>query len=78
MVNNAAFVLCRNFNGFDEIAGEFTSKVDFRKSSKILSMLSMLQKASKRRSPNLLIISQTWQISVRDLKVDQNAVMFGS
>ena len=46
-----------NFNGFDEIAGRFTWKVDFRKLSKILLLLSMLQKALNRRSPNPLIIS---------------------
>ena len=56
------------FNGFDEIAGGFTSKVDFRKSSKILSMLSMLQKAPNRRSPNPYNYKLKWPVSLRRLK----------
>ena len=41
-----------NFNGIDDFAGGFTSKVDYRNSSNIMFKLSMLQKAPKRRSPN--------------------------
>ena len=44
-----------NFNGIEEIAGGFTSEVDYGKSSKIMFKLSMPQKAPKRRSPNTII-----------------------
>ena len=44
--------LCGIINGIEEIAGGFTSKVDLCSLLKIMFNLSMLQKASKRRSPN--------------------------
>ena len=55
LVKHAYLNLCGNINGIDEIAGGFTSKVDFRNLLKIMFNLSMLQKASKRRSPNPFI-----------------------
>ena len=52
LVKHVYLNLCGIINGIEEIAGGFTSKVDFRSLLKIMFNLSMLQKASKRRSPN--------------------------
>ena len=60
LVKHAYLILCLNFNGIDKIAVGFTSKVDYRKSSKIMFKLSMLQKAPKRRSPNPFNYKLKW------------------
>ena len=44
---------CVNFVRIDKIKWGFMYKVDYGKSSKIMFKLSMLQKAPKRRSPNI-------------------------
>ena len=41
---NYSCIFSLKFNGIDEIAGGFTSKLDFRKSSRILMKSRMLQK----------------------------------
>ena len=48
------------FNGINEIAGGFTSKVNYRKSSQTMFKLNMLQKAPKWRSPNLYNYQFKW------------------
>ena len=40
-------IFCVDFNGIDEIARGFTSRVDYRKSSNIMFKLIMLQKARR-------------------------------
>ena len=50
-----SFFFFVKFNGIDEIAGGFTSQVEYRKLSNIMCKLSMLQKVPTRRSPNLFI-----------------------
>ena len=60
LVNLAYRCFCVNFNGIDEIALGFNSKVEYRKSSNIMFKLSMLQKVPKRRSPNLFNYKLKW------------------
>ena len=60
LVKHVYVSLCGIMTGIDEIAGGFTSKVDFRSLLKMMFNLSMLQEASKWRSPNLFIYQLKW------------------
>ena len=65
LVNKYTFCLCLQCIGIDKIAGEFTWKLDYRKSSKMVQKSSMVQKGAKWRSPNTYNYEVKWLIVLK-------------